>query len=126
MTKVTKETLKKFWAAMIVYTIAIFAMSWVDHGVEGSALHFVLTILPSIPVAYAGMVMFKGVMKMDELVRRVHMEAIVFSSFVTAFVTFAWSLLSNAGVPELPAIWVLPMLIAFWGVGLFWRKRKYE
>lgn len=120
------KTGKNFFFSMVAYTISILLMSYFREDYQGSVLYWGLTILPMVPTAYAGVIVFNGVLEMDELIQRVHMEAIVFSAFVTGFITFAWSLMSNAGLPELPAIFVMPMLIAFWGVGLFLRKRKYE
>lgn len=121
-----KTVSKKFGLAMLAYVLTIFLMASLREEYAGTVWYWAFTILPMVPVAYAGTVLFKSVMEMDELIRRIHTEAIVFSAFVTGFVTFCWSLMSNAGMPEFPAIWVMPMLIAFWGLGLAWRKRKYE
>jgi|GEM_PF-5482586 len=121
-----KKTGWKFGLSMVAYTASIFLMASMRQEYQGSQMYWGLTILPMVPTAYAGVVIFKGVMAMDELMRRIHIEAIVFSAFVTGFVTFSWSLMSNAGLPELPAIVVLPMLIAFWGIGLPLRINKYK
>lgn len=121
-----KKTGIKFGLSMLAYTAAIFLMSDMREDYQGTLMYWGLTILPMVPTAYAGVVVFKGVLAMDELMRRIHVEAIVFSAFVTGFITFSWSLMSNAGLPELPAIWVLPMLIALWGVGLVISTIKYR
>ena len=121
-----KKTGLKFGLSMVAYTLAILLMSGLRDDYQGTLLYWGLTILPMVPTAYAGVVLFKSAMAMDELIRRMHSEAIVFSAFVTGFITFSWSLMSNAGLPELHGIWVMPMLIAFWGVGLPLRMRKYR
>ena len=121
-----KETGWKFGLSMAAYTATIFIMVYFRDEYQGTLIYWGLTILPMVPTAYAGVVIFKSVMAMDELIRRIHIEAIVFSAFVTGFITFSWSLMSNAGLPELHAIWVMPMLIAFWGIGLPIRIRKYK
>jgi len=63
---------------------------------------------------------------MDELQRRIHLEALGFAFGATAILTFAYGFLENAGLPRLSYIWILPAMVVLWGVGAAvasWRYR---
>lgn len=115
----------KLIIAMTVYIGSILLMSSMRNAYAGNPWYWILTILPILPMGYAVAISFNHVISMDEMMKRIHMEAIVFSSIATGFITFSWSLMSNAGLPELNAVWVLPMLSVGYVFGLVWRKRHY-
>jgi hypothetical protein len=63
---------------------------------------------------------------MDELQRRLHLEALGFAFGASAILTFAYGLMENAGLPRLSYIWVLPAMVLLWGLGAAvasWRYR---
>ena len=121
-----KTNNNKLIVAMVIYVGSVFLMSSMRDEYAGHLWYWGLTILPMVPMAYAVIISFQSVINMDEMMRRIHMEAIVFSTFFTGFTTFSWSLMSNAGLPDLNAIWVFPMLILSYVFGLIWRKRVYS
>ena len=117
---------KKLLLAMALYMASIMLMVKMRGDYAGTLWYWSLTILPLLPMAYAIRHVFITVLNMDEMMRRIHMEAIVFSAFVTGFITFSWDLMSNAGLPDFKAVWVMPMLMVGYTVGLIWRKRSYQ
>jgi len=64
--------------------------------------------------------------EMDEFIRRIHLESILVSACMTGGFTFMWGLYTNAGLPMLDSALVLPIMMAFWGIATFFRKRAYE
>ena len=63
---------------------------------------------------------------MDELQRRIQLEAFAFSFGVTGIVTFSYDLLTYAGFPDISWVWIFPLMIALWGIGqgvATWRYR---
>jgi len=54
---------------------------------------------------------------MDELGRRIQLEALAFGFGTAGFVTFAYGFLESAGFPQLSYVWVFPTMIALWGIG---------
>ena len=66
---------------------------------------------------------FRG---LDELQRRIQLEAVAFSFLATCLITLTWAFQQNAGLPRFDVSWVAPLLIALWGIGVGIAKRRYQ
>ena len=67
--------------------------------------------------------------KMDELQRRIQSEAILIAAGVVGFGSFAYGFLEGAKVlPSIPGalLWILPAMIAVWGLALPYVSRRYS
>jgi hypothetical protein len=62
----------------------------------------------------------------DELQQRLHLLAITVAAVLTGFITFTYGFLENLGFPPFPTIWILPMMITLWGLGLGYFSRRYR
>ncbi len=122
----SKRYLKEFLGSMALYTgivpISVRMLRGHEHTPLGYAIAF-LPIIPSALALWASMRMFRG---LDELQRRIQLEAVAFSFLATCFITLTWAFQQNAGLPRFDVSWVAPLLIALWGLGLGIAKRRYE
>jgi hypothetical protein len=81
-----------------------------------------LAIIPSAFAMWAFMRYFRG---LDELQRRIQLEAVAFSFLATCLITLTWAF-QNAGLPRFDVSWVAPLLITLWSLGLAIAKRRYQ
>ncbi len=63
---------------------------------------------------------------MDELQRRIQLEAFAFSFGVTGIVTFSYGLLTYVGFPAISWVWIFPLMVALWGIGQGVATRRYR
>lgn len=133
MRTVHKRYLREFIPAMLGYMLLIFlSVSWLKT-LEGTALRAVVTLLPTIPVAFIIRAMVRVIRDQDEFERRIDLESIAIGGGIGAFGYFSYGMLLNAQVlplpkPEAVAIWVLPVLFGCFGIvkcvlGLYYRLR---
>ena len=121
-----KRYLKEFGGAMAAYSAIVPISMWMLRGHEHTPLGYCIAFLPIIPSAlalWAFMRMFRG---LDELQRRIQLEAVAFSFLATCLITLTWAFQQNAGLPRFDVSWVAPLLILLWGLGLGIAKRRYE
>jgi len=121
-----KRYLKEFGASMAGYTVMVPLSVMLLRGHEHTALGYGIAFLPIIPSAlalWAFMRMFRG---LDELQRRIQLEAVAFSFLATCLITLTWAFQQNAGLPRFDVSWVAPLLILLWGLGLRIAKRRYQ
>ena len=121
-----KRYLREFGSAMAAYSIVVPVSVWLLKGHEHTSLGYAIAFLPIIPSAlalWAFMRMFRG---LDELQRRIQLEAVAFSFLATCLITLTWAFQKNAGLPRFDVSWVAPLLIALWGIGVGIAKRRYE
>ena len=121
-----KRYLIEFGGAMAAYTVLVPLSMWMLHGHEHTALGYCLAFLPIIPSFFALLAFLRFFRGLDELQRRIQLEAVVLSFLGTCFITLTWAFQQNAGLPRFDVSWVAPPLIALWGIGVGIAKRRYE
>lgn len=123
-----KRYLKEFGGSMAAYAVMVPVSMWRLRGYEHTLLGYGIAFLPIIPsvlalALWAFMRMFRG---LDELQRRIQLEAVAFSFLATCLITLTWAFQQNAGLPRFDVNWVAPLLILPWGLGLGIAERRYQ
>ena len=79
---------------------------------------YAVAVLPLIPAGVVVWLVVRQLGRLDEVQKRTQMQALGFSMAATALVTFGYGFLESAGLPRMSATFVLPLMAAFWGLGL--------
>ena len=121
-----KSSMIRFLVAIVAYVILLPCSIWIlrlgDFGWVGIAI----ALVPMVPVVFGAIVIMQMIERLDELERRVHLQALAFAGLVTGLGTFAYSLMERVGLPPLSLTWVLPIMIGLWGVGSRLARAKYK
>ena len=121
-----KRYLREFGSSMVAYTLVVPVSVWLLKGHEHSPVRFVFAVLPVIPSAFAMWAAIRFFRGLDELQRRIQFEGMAFSFLGTCLISLTWGFLQNAGLPRADVIWVPPLLIMLWGLGLAISSRRYQ
>lgn len=122
----TSLYMRRFVMAMWGYIVFLFTSVYILNKVETQSLQILIALLPMMPVSYGLWAYMQWIRNLDEFQQKIQMEAIAFSLGMTGIVTFTLGFLENAGIPQLGLIWIFPMSIFFWGIGLAIATRRYE
>jgi len=79
---------------------------------------YVVAALPIVPAGIVIWLTVRALSRLDEIQKRMQMQAIGFALASTALITFGYGFLEGAGMPHLNWTWVLPLITALWGLGL--------
>ena len=117
-----------FGGAMAAYSAVVIASVWAINELEATGWRAgALSLTPMVPALYglhAWVVRFRAG---DEFLRRVESEALLWGTGVVGFLSFGYGFLEGSvDVPRISLIWVLPALIAAYGIMywlLMWRSR---
>jgi len=121
-----KRYLKEFGGSMAGYSAIVPVSMWMLRGHEHTPLGYCIAFLPIVPSALALWAFMRMFRRLDELQRRIQLEAVAFSFLATCLITLTWAFQQNAGLPRFDVSWVAPLLILLWGLGLCVAKRRYE
>jgi hypothetical protein len=121
MRAVHKRYLREFFPAMFAYVVLILLSVYWLRTLEGTAARTIVTLLPTIPIAFVIRAMVRVIRDQDELERRIDLESIAVAGGIGGFGFFTFGMLLNAHVitpppAEAVAIWVLPVLMGVFGV----------
>jgi multisubunit Na+/H+ antiporter MnhF subunit len=112
------------FAAYVVTLVVSLRM--LAHGVEGRMAELAVSLSPVIPVIALCVCIVRLIRGMDEMQRRVQLEALSLSFAATALVTFSYGFLENVGFPKLSLFIVLPLMCSFWALGTFVAQWRYR
>jgi len=99
-------------AYVIVLWISVSSLERIDQPLKTA-----VALVPLIPAGFALVAYLRFLGRMDELGKRIQLEALAFGFGAAGVLTFAYGFLENAGFPQLSYIWVFPVMIALWGIG---------
>ena len=102
--------------AMAAYVIVVLVSIRLVGGLD-QPIKTLVALTPLIPATLALFAYLRFLGRMDELGRRIQLEALAFGFGAAGMLTFAYGFLENAGFPQLSYIWVFPLMIALWGIG---------
>lgn len=121
-----KKYLRDFLGSMAAYTVMVPLSIWLLRGREHTVWGYVIAFLPIIPSGFALWAFLRYFRGLDELQRRIQLEAVAFSFLGTCLITLTWAFQQNAGLPRFDVSWVAPLLIFLWGIGVGIAKRRYQ
>lgn len=96
-----------------------------------AAFRIPVAILPVVPLIAFFFKIADWLESLDELERRIHLEAMIVQFGVTGILLMTYTMLAGAEVvPNLPATTVLPLvwltLFVAWAGGIYWVRRRYR
>jgi hypothetical protein len=125
-TWVIYRTQIEFGLAMLAYLMVLVGSVTVVEANPQAEWRYYVALLPVAPAGFVIWLFVRALGRLDELQRRIQMEAFGFALGTTALVTFGYGFLEGVGMPHLSWTYVLPLMVVLWGVGtaiFAWRYR---
>lgn len=86
----------------------------------------IVALLPMVPAAGVAISVMRQVRSMDELQRRIQLEALALAFGGTALATFSYGFLETVGYPKLSMFFVWPLMALLWMIGSLISGRRYR
>lgn len=84
---------------------------------------YCLVLLLILPLIYLSTSIIRIVTNMDEMQRKIIIEAMAFSGLASGFSCFSYLFLRDMGAPEFQAEWAFYIMWIFFGLGMIWSSR---
>ena len=129
MNTTTKRYLREFIYSMIAYVFTL-SISLIGLGFFAdyplNPARIIVALAPVIPVIFMIFAFLRYLNGIDELQQRIQLLAIGFAAGTTSMLAFSYGFLENVGFPPISLMWVFPIMIGLWGIGLAFISRKYQ
>ncbi len=114
--------------AVIALILSLIVVSWLLKTREfGSALRLALVLAPVAAWIFALITYSRLIQRLDELQRRIHLEALAFAFSGLAVAMIACEYLRKAGfISALKPDYVLMMMMVLWPLGYVIAWRRYQ
>ncbi len=107
----SKTYTREFLAAMATYVVVLpVCILLIIASPHSAWWRIPLALVPVIPILFAMRAFMRFFGYMDELQRRIQLEAFAFSFGVTGIVTFSYGLLTYVGFPAISWVWIFPLI----------------
>ena len=106
------------------YVLGLFALNFFYK--EHSPYRYWLILLPVLPLIYVSTTIIRFISEVDEMWRKIYMEALAFSCIATGFTCFSYLFMRDMGAPEFHGEWAYYMMWVYYLIGLFFSKRRYK
>jgi hypothetical protein len=116
----------EFGLGILAYLMVLVGSVTVVQANPTASWRYYVVILPVFPAALVIWMFVRALTRLDEMQKRIHLQAFGFSLGATGLVTFGYGFLEGAGMPYLSWTYVLPLMAVLWGVGaaiFTWRYR---
>jgi membrane-associated HD superfamily phosphohydrolase len=124
---VGRQYVKEFSLAMVAYmVIVIVSVTLINISPSNAWWRVPLALTPIIPAIFVMIAYMRFVGRIDELQRRIQFEGLAFGFGAAGILTFSYGLLENVGFPHISWLFVFPLMIALWGIGLAFATRRYQ
>jgi hypothetical protein len=126
MNKAHRAWVIEIWSAMLAYVLVVFVSVALIQRNPQAPWRYALAVAPVVPVFLALLALVRFLGRMDELQRRIQLEAIGFGFAATSMLTFTYGFLEDVGFPKLSYIWILPLMVMLWALGVGLASRRYR
>lgn len=126
MNKAGRAYVIEFGSAMLAYVVVLLVSVTLIQRDSQSPWRYALAVAPVVPAFFALLAFIRFLGRVDELQRRIQFEAIGLSFAATGILTFTYGFLEGVGFPKLSFIWILPLMVMLWGLGLGLASRRYQ
>jgi len=114
--------------AAVAAAAVIVGAAWVGRDLpRGAPWKLALALAQAGASTVIVLMMVRGIRKLDELQRRIQLEALAAAFAGTAILVTAWGFLEIAGAPEVRwGLWIWPAMTVMWTGGLLVARRRYR
>jgi hypothetical protein len=116
----------EFGLALVAYLMILVGSVTVLQANPSAPWRYLVAVLPVVPAGLTLTIFIRALARLDEMQKRIQMQAFGFSLGATALVTFGYGFLEGAGMPHLSWTFVLPLMAILWGVGTAFFALRYR
>ena len=126
MTKFGKYAFELGGALAAYILCLVLSLRLLSAGGQSEPVRLAITLLPMLPGIAICWVVLRALRRLDELARKIQLEAIGIAFAGTALVTFSYGFLENIGLPSLSMFVVWPLMAALWFIGTILGQLRYR
>jgi hypothetical protein len=112
--------------AIICYAIVLIISLKLIPSVTRGWLQVLVAIAPVVPVIFVLASIVRLLSRIDEMQRRIHLEAVALAAGITALLALTCGFLENAGLPRLSGFWTFTSIGVLWAIFALILPRHYR
>ena len=120
------QRIRPLLVPLILYIGLLALAVWWAPNMGDSPWRYVVALLPLIPGLFLAFGVVRVTSKIDEMERRILLEAVAFSFIFTLILLLSFGLLGLVGMPQPSPIIILAIMCFLLLIGKFWGNWRYR
>lgn len=120
------NVVRRMILAGLLFFASLWGVQWLLSREINSPYNILIALIPLIPGVLFAISIGSAIAQLDELQRRIQLEAIAIGSGAAIILSLIYALLVEVGVPQISWMYVPVILVLLWGVGKIWTIWKYR
>jgi hypothetical protein len=120
------HVIRRIVLSAVLFFAFLFGSQWLLDKDVGQPYQILIALAPSIPAVLLALSIGSAIAQLDELQRRIQLEAIGIGFGGAVIVTFSYALLVQVGFPQVNWMFVPLLMVLLWGLGKLWTMWKYR
>ena len=121
----TRQYFVELFGAFGIYAVVLFATIGRVGDAEPGLIKMALALAPVLPLILVFWAIMRAYYRSDEMHKRILTEAFAMGAMIFGWLLIIWGFAENGGAPQIPMVFVAPLLIGFWGLSMPIVMRKY-
>jgi hypothetical protein len=121
-----REVVLRLVLSGVVFLFVLLVAIYLLENEPRDTFSMVIAFAPAIPGLFFFVFMADAISRLDELQRRIQVEAIAIGFGISLLLTMVYGLLGLAGLPQASWLYVSFIMIFSWLVGKLWIRWKYR
>lgn len=117
-TWVAHKTSIQFAFAVLAFLMFVAGSVTVVQANSGMSWRYYVAAAPIVPAALVIWLFVRALSRLDEVQKRMQVQALGFTVAATALLMFGYGFLQGIGWPGINGTFVLPLMALLWGVGM--------
>ena len=122
----TYKTQIQFAFAVLAFLMILVGSVTVLQANGALTWRYLIAAAPAVPAGLVIWLFVRALSRLDEVQKRVQVQALGFSLAATALLTFGYGFLEGIGWPAMNGTLILPLMALLWGVGMIAIALRYR
>lgn len=110
----------------VLFFIIFLGSQWMLNQEFTQPYQYLIAVAPAVPAAWLAYSIASAISQLDELQRRIQLEAIGIGFGGSVLISITYALLAQVGVPQISWMFVPLLMVLLWGIGKLWTMWKYR
>jgi hypothetical protein len=107
----------QFGLAFLAYLMVVVGCATVVQANQAAQWRYYVALLPVVPAGLVIWLFVRALARLDEVQKRIQIQAFGFALGATALLTFGYGFLEGVGLPHLNWTLILPLITLLWAAG---------
>ncbi len=122
----TYKTQIQFAFAILAFLMVLVGVVTVVQANSTVSWKYAVALIPVVPAGLVIWLFMRALSRLDEVNKRIQVQALGFSMAATALTTFGYGFLEGVGWPPLNGTFILPLMALLWGMGMVVLALRYR